>query len=217
MVKECIILAGGWGKRLKPQIEEPKPLVQLNNTTLLGRQISWLEKYGFDRVIIPSKEFNLTSHPVVWVEEKERLGTGGAVKLANKEVLGNRVYVMNVDDIVFYNPNILWKESHLGAAILVGKLRSPYGIITSDKAGNVLKFEEKPLLPYDISLGHYCFKKEVIEQYFPDKGDLELQLMQILADNKLLRIYEYKDAWISINTYKDLEKAREYFKRKGIE
>lgn len=211
-MKEAIILAGGWGKRLKPLVKESKPLVLLNRVSLLTRQINWLTKYEFDRIIIPAKEFNLTSKSVIWVLETEKLGTGGAVKLALSEVQGKRVYVLNCDDIVFYDPNLLWKEAYLGAAMLVGKLESPYGIIDTDPAGNVLRFTEKPILPYNISLGHYCFKKEIIEKYFPEKGDLEFQLMQKLADRNLLRALEYNGKWFTINTYKQLEEAREYFK-----
>lgn len=211
-MKECIILAGGLGKRLKPKIKVSKPLIKLNGTTLIDRQIKWLNKNGFDRIIIPSKIFNFTKLPVVWVQERKKLGTGGAVKLALQEVKGKRVYVMNCDDIVFYDPKMLWKEAHLGASILVTKLRSPYGIIDLDSAGNVLRFREKPELPYNISLGHYCFKTSVIKKYFPDKGDLELNLLQRLADKQILRALEYNEKWLTVNTLKQLEEAKRYLK-----
>lgn len=212
-IREAIILASGWGKRLKPQIKTPKPLVNLNSVSLLTYQVKWLKKNGFSRIIIPSQTYDLTTEKVVWIHEKTRLGTGGAVRLALSEIQGKKVYVMNCDDIVFYDPKRLWRQAHLGASILVTKLRSPYGIIEFDRAGNVQRFREKPKLPFWISTGHYVFMKDIIEDYFPKKGDLELSTMQKLADQRKLIALEYDGKWLTLNTYKQVLEAREYFKR----
>lgn len=214
-MKEAIILAGGEGRRLKPHIRVPKPLVKLNSTTLIDFQISWLRKWGIERIIIPSKTKFKTKSKVIFVKEKERLGTGGAVKLALSKVEGKRVYVFNCDDIVFYDPNLLWKEAYLGGAILVTRPKSNFGKVVFDNAGNILRFEEKPILPWYVSCGHYVLKTEVIKNYFPDKGNLELNTFQRLADKKLLRGYEYSGLWLTINTKKDLDRAREFLKHES--
>lgn len=209
-MKEAIILCSGFGKRMKPAIKVPKALVPLNGTTLLAYQINWLRKHGIERVIVPSPKAYLTDKSIIWVKEKGKLGTGGAVKLAVSKVRGKKVYVMNGDDIVFYNPVNLWKQSYQGASILVKKPRSSYGKVVFDKGGNVIRFEEKPILPWHISLGHYVFEKKLIVKHFPDKGNLELQLMQRLADLQKLRVLEYDGLWFPINNTKQLENARTY-------
>ena len=67
----------------------------------------------------------------------------------------------------------------------------------------VIGFEEKPLLDFYVSAGHYVFKREVIEKYFPDRGDLERETLPILAINKLLKGMKLEGEWYTINTYKD--------------
>jgi len=205
---EAIILCGGSGWRLKPDIWVPKPKLKINDETLIAHQVNWLKKHGFNRIILATNIPDLIDDPsVTYSIEKEKLGTGGAVKKALEHVKGERVYVMNVDDIVFYDPKELYEYSDKGAAILMAKPRLPFGKIQTQDT-YVLRFEQKPLLDFYVSAGHYVFKTTVIKKYFPDKGDMELQTLQNLADRKMLRGYRYNGLWLTINTYKDLIQVR---------
>jgi len=99
---EAIILCGGSGWRLKPDTRVPKPKLKINNETLISHQISWLRSHGIDRIILAANSLNLTEDPdVIHSVEKKKLGTGGAVKKAAEQVKDEKVYVLNVDDIVF--------------------------------------------------------------------------------------------------------------------
>ena len=203
---EAIILCGGTGWRLKPHTWIPKPLLPLLETptkkTLLDLQIEWLRKHGFERIILASNQHLETSHEVIEVIEEEKLGTGGAVKNALREVTEERVYVMNVDDIVSYNPQSLFEYSDAGAAILLARPHIGFGVVKLE-GDFVTGFEEKPLLDFYVSAGHYVFKREIIEKYFPDRGDLEREALPILAINKLLKGMKLEGKWYTINTYKD--------------
>ena len=203
---EAIILCGGAGWRLKPHTWIPKPLLPLLETptkkTLLDLQIEWLRKHGFERIILATNQHLETSHEVIEVIEKEKLGTGGAVKNALKGVTEERVYVMNVDDIVSYNPQNLFEYSDAGAAILLARPHIGFGVVKLE-GDFVIGFEEKPLLDFYVSAGHYVFKREIIEKYFPDRGDLEREALPILATNKLLKGMKLEGEWYTINTYKD--------------
>jgi NDP-sugar pyrophosphorylase family protein len=206
---ETIILAGGSGKRLRLETKTPKPLLKLNGTTLIDYQLKWLSSYGFDKFYVPSHDKIKTKTPIVWIKEpKEKLGTGGAIKIALQKVQDSRVYIMNVDDIVFYDPNTLVKEAYLGGSILVTKPVSGFGRVEFDNADNVSQFVEKPEMPWSTSCGHYAMKRDVLMKYLPDKGDIEVCTFQPMATAKLLRVLEYNGTWITINTFKDLDKAR---------
>jgi NDP-sugar pyrophosphorylase family protein len=208
-LQECIILAGGSGKRLRLETKTPKPLLKLNGITLIDHQLKWLSYYGFDTFYVPSHDKIKTKIPIVWVKEpKEKLGTGGAIKIALQKVQGSRVYIMNVDDIVFYDPNTLVKEAYLGGSILVTKPISGFGRVEFDNADNVTQFIEKPEMPWSTSCGHYAMKRDVLMQYLPDKGDIEVCTFPSMVGSKLLRALEYEGKWITINTFKDLEKAK---------
>ena len=50
---KAIILAGGFGKRLKPLTDYvPKPLVPIKNIPIIDWQIKYLKKFGVDEVIV---------------------------------------------------------------------------------------------------------------------------------------------------------------------
>jgi len=210
---DAVILCGGSGWRLKPNTWVPKPKLKINHETLIARQVNWLRRNGIDRIILATNNRDLIEDPsVIYSIEKKKLGTGGAVKKAVEKVKENKVYVMNVDDIVFYDPKELYKYTDKGAAILMAKPRLPFGrILTSNTY--ITRFEQKPTLNFYVNAGHYVFKKSVIEEFFPDEGDMELQTLQILADRKMLRGYPYDGLWLTINTMKDLLAVREHFTR----
>jgi NDP-sugar pyrophosphorylase family protein len=214
---EAIILCGGSGWRLKPDIWIPKPKLKINNETLISHQINWLRRHGIDKIILATNTPNLTDDAdVIHSVEKKKLGTGGAVKKAAEQVKDNKVYVMNVDDIVFYDPKKLYEYADKGATILMAKPTLPFGRVQTQNT-YVIRFEQKPQLDFYASTGHYVFKTSVIRQFFPDEGAMELQTLQALADKRMLRGYTYNSTWLTINTMKDLLKVREYFKLHKIE
>jgi len=203
---EAIILCGGMGWRLKPHTWIPKPLLPIIDApakkTLLDIQIEWLRKHGFERVILASNQHLETSHEVIEVIEKEKLGTGGAVKEAVKKAREELVYVMNVDDIVTYDPRKLFDYADAGAAILLARPHIGFGVVNIE-GDFVVGFEEKPLLDFYVSAGHYVFRRKIIEQYFPDIGDLEREALPVIAENRLLKGMKLEGEWYTINTYKD--------------
>ena len=212
MVKEAIILAGGEGWRLKPATWVPKPLLKINKQTLIDHQVGWLQNHGFENIIVASNKGDLTKQTVTYSLEKDILGTGGATRKAFNQVHGNTAYVMNVDDIVFYDPNILYDYAGKGAGILLAKPVLPFGMVTLQNGINVTRFQDRSTLDSYVNAGHYVFKKAVVEKYFPEEGDFEFDTMQRLADKKMLQGYTYHGMWFTLNTMKDFIQVRSFFK-----
>lgn len=210
-MKEAILLAGGDGWRLKPETWVPKPLLIINEKTLIDHQISWLRSHNFEKIIVASNRGDLTKLPVDYSLEKEKLGTGGATKQAFKQIDGNIAYVMNVDDIVFYDPTELFDYAVKGAGILLAKPTLPFGTVTLQNGINVVKFQQRPISNFYVSVGHYAFKKDVVENFFPDRGDFEFDALQRLADRKLLQGLTYNGICFTLHTLKDLLKIRGFF------
>ncbi len=209
---EAIILAGGEGWRLKPATWVPKPLLKVDKQTLIDRQISWLRSNGFENVVLASNREDLTKQPVKYSIEKDGLGTGGATKKAFRQIEGDIAYVMNVDDIVFYDPNELFDYASKGAGVLLAKPTLPFGRATLGTGTEVIRFQHRSTLDLYVSAGHHVFKKAIVEKYFPDQGDFEFTTMQRLADKRVLNGYIYHGMWFTINTMKDLIQVRTYFK-----
>ncbi len=216
---EAIILCGGEGWRLKPDTWVPKPLLKIDDESLLERQVNWLVNHGFESIILAaSKEIaeDLRSHMLKGIVElcieEEKLGTGGATKKAVELCESKRVYTMNVDDIVFFDPKELYDYADKGGAILMAKPQLPFGKIWI-RGSKVLRFEQRPSLDFYVNAGHYVLKTDLVKRVFPDKGDMELQTFQRLADMGKLQGYKYNGLWLTINTMKDLIRVREYFGR----
>jgi len=225
------ILAGGFGKRLRPYTEElPKPMVSVIDKPILEWQIEWLKEYGFDefvlligyrkeRVIEYVGSGSRLGVKVTYVVEDEPLGTGGAVKNA-EHILRKEDYflVLNGDILTNLNPLKLierLEESDYLGVIATIPLPSPYGVLEIEDS-QVKGFMEKPLLKnYWINAGVYALKPEALK-YFPEKGDLEKTAFPAMARDGVLGAVKYTDIfWKAIDTYKDLEEAAKAIEKLG--
>jgi len=219
---KALILAGGYGKRLRPITEnKPKVLVEIAEKPILEWQIEWLKTFGFKDIVIcigylGEKIKNLISNGekfgvnIEYSIERSALGTGGAIKNAEPLLASeDRFIVVNGDIITNLNPKLLSKacKNVIGVIALV-PLRSPYGIVDVDSSNLIKKFVEKPVIPgFWINAGVYCLSNEIFD-YLPEKGNIEFETFPRLAEERKLRAVKFSDVfWKAIDTYKDLEEA----------
>jgi len=218
---KALILAGGFGKRLRPLTEEvPKPLIPIAGRPILEYQIEWLSRNGVSEVVLCvgylwekirqrlGREWK--GIKIEYSVEEEPLGTGGALKAAREHVMDAELFIaLNGDVITNLEVKPLVSEARgvLGAIAMV-QLRSPYGIVLVNSESRVLRFIEKPILrDYWINAGVYCLKPEALD-YMPERGDLEKTAFPKLAEEGKLKAVKYTGVyWRSIDTYKDLEEA----------
>lgn len=226
---KAVILAGGFGKRLRPLTESiPKPLVEIGGKTILERQIEWLGNndvkeiilcIGFlkDKIIeyINNEKNNTIS--LKYVIEKEPLGTGGAL-LNSKELLkGEEEFiVMNGDIITDLDPSELKKKMNKNIGVLsLIPLRSQYGIVDVDNNGKITQFKEKPIISeYWVNAGIYMLNKEIFN-YLDEKSSIEKDAFpELVNENKLAAIKFREQFWKSIEVVKDIEEVEQQLQRK---
>jgi NDP-sugar pyrophosphorylase family protein len=223
LLVKALILAGGYGKRLKPYTDTlPKPMLELNGKPIMVWQFEWLRSHGFDEVIVCAgylkekiiekvgngSRFGVR---VGYVVEEEPLGKGGAIKNAEHLLRNEEMFlVVNGDVITSLNPEPMFDRLKQGYVGLIGvtPLPSPYGVVLYDEHKVVREFREKPKLrDYWINTGVYAFTPKVFG-YLPDKGEIEELTFPLLARNGLLAVYEYPDIlWFSVDSHKDLEEG----------
>ena len=103
-----MILAAGYGKRLRPITEKiPKPLVKIAGITLLQNVLDHVLKLNCEKIIINThyhhqkiNDFiknNYEKENIIISYEKELLDTGGGVKNAMPFFVSNEVLVLNSD------------------------------------------------------------------------------------------------------------------------
>ncbi|HBC07697.1 MAG TPA: hypothetical protein DC046_08965 [Rhodospirillaceae bacterium] len=113
-MSDAIILAGGFGTRLRPLVNDrPKPLALVHGKPFLDHQLAWAAASGVERVILTvhhmadqiiefARSRDRCPIPIEIVHEHTPLGTGGAVKNAIQAAsLTGDVVIMNGD--TYYN------------------------------------------------------------------------------------------------------------------
>ncbi|MDG6997473.1 MAG: nucleotidyltransferase family protein [Nitrososphaerota archaeon] len=221
---KAVILAGGFGKRLKPLTNDrPKPMIEISGIPILEWQIDWLHRHGVSEVVIcigylremvinhigSGRKYGVK---IGYSVEEEPLGTGGALKNAGSLLHGESFFAMNGDILTDLDPWKLAKDAEEGmGSIAAVPLQSPYGIIEIDD-GLARGFREKPILEdYWINAGVYCLSTKILDA-LPDQGNLEATTLPELAKDGKLRVTKYNNAnWRSIDTHKDIEEAQKQF------
>ena len=116
------------------------------------------------------------------------------------------------DDLANVNLKNLVKKYNLTnkkkAIVTTYKKRSQYGHLIVNKSGDVKKFIEKPLHEHPINIGFYLFPKKILMSYNKKNLELESHFLPKLTKLNLLKSYEHKGYFYSINDKKELMNAR---------
>ena len=232
MIVKAAILAGGYGKRLKPLTETtPKPLLRVAGKPIIVWQINWLRRYGIKNIVILAgykgelleKKLGDGSKYDVNLEhsfEKTPLGTAGAIHNARKLLQEtDYFYVINGDVITNLDPTKLktnMDKKTMGVLAAV-PLPSPYGILSINEQDRIKGFIEKPMIKNVwISAGVYYLRKQILYQ-LPAKGDIERTTFPELGEQGKLKAHKYTNIyWRSIDNHKDLEETDKQLKTKNI-
>jgi mannose-1-phosphate guanylyltransferase len=217
---KTVILAGGFGKRLKPLTDtRPKPMIEVLNIPIIEWQIRWLRRFGIKDFIICAgymKEM-IVDHVgngarfdsrIEYSFEEKALGTGGAL-LNAKDLLSDQdsFFVLNGDILTELDPNKLLNITNSNVLAVV-PLRSPFGVVELDEESQVRGFIEKPQISDKwINAGLYLMTEEVF-RYLPGEGNIEVTALPQLAKEGRLKAVRYRDVfWRSIDSHKDIEEA----------
>jgi len=222
----ALVLAGGKGERLRPLTQDrPKPMILLAGRPILEYHLTWLRDQGVTTAVLlagyradvvqdyfgDGRRWGLS---IEYSLEEEPLGRGGAFKLAFARVPEREELVIGTNgDVISNQPLAPILRTHRAsgavATVMLAPCVSPYGIVRVARDGRILRFEEKPRLPYWVNAGLYVLSRPFFD-LLPDVGDHEDSAFPLLAERGQLRAYRSRAYWRSIDTMKDLtEAARE--------
>ncbi len=226
---EAIILAGGFGTRLRPlTYTRAKSLLPILNKPMICYLINSLPK-EVDKVILAVNyrrnqieeyfENNDLGKEIIVNDEPEPLGTGGAVKFAEKHIT-EPFFVLNSDIICSINLGEMvqfHKKKNAVTTISLWPVENvtEFGVVDIKNDGNVIRFVEKPKpeeAPSNlINAGAYFLKEEVLD--YIETGRLVSMEKEIFPQiiNKTRKFYgfEFKGYWIDvgrIQSYIDVHK-----------
>ena len=116
-INTALILCAGYGKRLNPiTLEKPKPLIEINQITLLENTINLIKSLGIKNILINSFYFsdqiercinnlNLNLKFKVINDGEEILDTGGGIL--------NLINSSDENDFIVFNPDTIWNEGYV--------------------------------------------------------------------------------------------------------
>ena len=125
-INTALILCAGYGKRLNPlTLKKPKPLLMINEITLLENCINLVQFMGIKKVIINTfylkekiekfikiKKFNLDIKIID--DGKKILNTGGGIL--------NMINSSNESDFLILNPDTVWNKNYVETIQFMEKL-----------------------------------------------------------------------------------------------
>jgi NDP-sugar pyrophosphorylase family protein len=222
---KAFVLAGGLGTRLKPRFgDTPKPLAPLGGQPFLVRQLAVLASHRITRAVILAghgadalqSELGMSASGVSleWSVEAEPLGTGGALKLAERFVEGP-VLVVNGDTLADGDPWAVeqdrWEHGALGAVALyeVPDARAR-GRVEAAGDGRIERFVEKDDAwtgPAWVNGGVYAFSSRFWRQLPVGASSLERDILPGLATRGLLHGRRCAGRFWDIGTPEDFERA----------
>lgn len=246
---KALILAAGYAVRLQPlTLNTPKPLLAVGGKKIIDRIIDkilnledldditvvtnrkfhqnfveWLKMCGYKKKISLVEDGTLTN--------EARLGAIRDMELAIKKrsidegllvIAGDNLFEM---DIKAFMDFALSKKDGVSVALYdVGSLEAAkrYGVVSIDKTGRVIEFEEKPSSPKSTlaSTGIYYFPKEYvsgISGYLKTEGtknDAPGYYIKWLSMNDKVYGFSFSQKWYDIGDIESYKKADEEYTKK---
>ena len=219
-----VIMAGGKGKRLGEYTKNcPKPLLLIDGKPMLELIIERAKLQGFKNFLISINYLghmikNYFSHGEKWdvkidyINEKQPLGTGGALKLISPK-LKMPFVVSNCDILTEFNYGRLLDFHNENKAMATMSVRNyelgnPYGVVKTSGI-NIVGFEEKPIMKNYINAGVYILEPSAIHVIKKNEKLDMPDIFERLKKKKLKTIvFPIHEPWADIGLPKDYLKFK---------
>ena len=176
-INTALILCAGLGKRLKPlTLTTPKPLLELDNITILERCINMIIEYGAQKIFLNT--FYLSNQIFEFIKNK-KFPIDIEIINDGKEILDSGGGILNMiensqdNDFIIFNPDTLWHKEYIGE---INKMMNFYYL---NKLNNILLSANKQL-SFDKNLkGDFNLKNNLLKKN--DNNDFIYIGCQILS------------------------------------
>lgn len=227
---EAVILAGGFGTRLKSVIHDvPKPMAPVAGKPFLSYLLDQLDWQGCTHVVLAvgyKREViqnffgaNYKGISLTYSIEDKPLLTGGALKKALQMVTEDIVPVLNGDtffDVDFSKMINFHIHTHSDVTLAVKKLHdfSRYGTVLFDDSHRITQFiEKKACREGFINGGVYIINRILFDDILQDKFMMEKDFLEKYVSSKIFEAFPCDGYFIDIGIPEDYKKANKEFDR----
>lgn len=232
---QALILAGGKGTRLRPYTAViPKPLMPVGDMPILSIILKQLARAGVTDVILAVNYlhhlFGIVLDPadhsgmdIQYSLEDKELGTAGPISMV-LDKLEDNFLVMNGDILTTLDYGALLKyhmDNQCAATISVHRreVHIDYGVIHSTDTGELVDYEEKPTLGYDVSMGINVFNRDAVTSLIKPNEYLDIPDLMVRLSKAGHKVCCRRDQsyWLDIGRIEDYETANAVFDSKRAE
>jgi D-glycero-alpha-D-manno-heptose 1-phosphate guanylyltransferase len=224
MISEAIILAGGFGTRLKNLVDEiPKSMAPIDKRPFLTYIFEHLLKYRIKKIVLAAgyKHESIISCfgnsykgiKLIYSIENEPLGTGGAILKATRKISSQFCYVLNGDTCFNIDLSAFEQSFFKAKAVLSVALKSMsdfdrYGSVTTER-DRIISFNEKKFCKAGlINGGVYILDKKWLKNNAPDKiFSFEKEILEKLVSKDVIGCFLSDTYFIDIGIPEDYIKA----------
>ena len=161
-INTALILCAGYGKRLNPiTLSKPKPLIEINNTTLLQNTLNLVTSLGVKNILINSfylseqiEEYaaSLSGNLKVINDGDKILDTGGGIL--------NLIKNSKQNNFLVFNPDTLWNESY------INEIQNMKKFYFENNVKNILLVVEKSKSFDQRMNGDFFLKNNILNKSF---------------------------------------------------
>lgn len=228
MLKEAIILAGGFGTRLQAVVNDvPKPMAPIIKEPFLNYIFAYLKFFNIEHVVLSTgylsekiSEYYKNEYKgikISYTKEVNPLGTGGGIRLALEKCFTDTVLVLNGDSffdvnlISYYKQHSLLK-SNCSLALRNVNNAARYGTIKLEDTFIIKAFKEKDSfeLPGLINGGVYILNRELFLN--ETEANIAFSIEKDFFEKRINQItifgFEYQGYFIDIGIPEDYNKAQ---------
>jgi dTDP-glucose pyrophosphorylase/CBS domain-containing protein len=221
---EAVIMAGGFGTRLRPLTDDlPKPMLPVGDKPLIEHIVRQLHTAGIKQVNIATHFMpeKIVEHfgdgrdfgvEINYLQEDRPLGTAGALGLM--EVSDKPVLVINGDILtrVDFRSMLRFHYKHQ-ADLTIGVrkygLKIPFGVVEVDDF-QVKKLVEKPNMSFFVNAGIYLLAP-TIRKFIPDQAPLNMTDLaeRLLEAGQSVVSFPIIEYWLDIGQHDDYRQAQQ--------
>tara|TARA_B100000809_G_scaffold185656_1_gene183741 strand:+ start:5446 stop:6489 length:1044 start_codon:yes stop_codon:yes gene_type:complete len=220
-----LIMAGGFGKRLRPHTDNvPKPMVLVRGKPILAHIIESAVSDGFSKFII--SVFYLADIiidyfgdgskwgiEISYIQESKPLGTGGALGLIDPKpespllvVNGDILSSIKLSKLLRFHID---KNSSATMAVKPYELANPYGTVLTSGL-DIVGFKEKPITFSYVNAGMYVINPCVVDMVIDNEFvGLPTLFERCMSSNITIKAYGVHESWIDIGRPGDLQSANQ--------
>ena len=220
----AVIMAGGFGTRLRPLTDElPKPMLPVGDRPLIELVVEQLREAGVRDVNISTyyKPEKIVQHfgdgekfgvDVKYITEDRPLGTAGALGLLEHN--DKPLLVLNGDVLtgIDYRAMLVFhreQQAELTVAVRKYEITVPYGVV-ENKGTLVRRLREKPTFNFFVNAGIYVLEPTALKHIRPnERTDMTDVIQRLVAEEKRVVSFPIHEYWLDIGQHDDYQQAQQ--------